>query len=80
MEDSTIMYYDMSTVFISTTSSAASNLITNTPSPTSNIEPPNMQEMQSNAVVMSLNNITLQQVSHVSSYFILPMCLIVDAN
>ena len=69
MADSTLMYIDTSTEYITATASTASSLLstaimTNTPSPTSNIEPPDMQEMESNAVVMSFNNITLQQVSH----------------
>ena len=82
------MYYDASTEYITTTSSSTAStllsttIITNTPSPTSNIdiEPPDMQEMESNAVVMSMNNITIQEVSHFSVTLSLPTRVIVDPN
>ena len=61
------MYLDTSTGYVTATTSASllsTAIMTSTPSPTSNIEPPDVQEMESNAVVMSLKNITIQQVSH----------------
>ena len=80
------MYYDMSTVLISSTAAAAASslvstaIMTNTPSPTSNIEPPDMEEMESNAVLMAFNNLTLQQVSYFAILTSLTLRLIVDAT
>ena len=74
MAESTLMYYDMSTVVISSTAAASSlvstAIMTNTPSPTSNIEPPDMEEMENNAVIMAFNNLTLLQVSHFDINFV----------
>ena len=61
--DSTLIYYDMSTEYI--TLAASTSVLSGTPSPTPNVV--DVEEMERNAVVMTFNDVDLQQVSHSSN-------------
>ena len=63
--DSTLIYYDMSTEYI-TPAVASSSVLSSTPSPTPDVEA-DVEEMERNAIAMTFNDVDLEQVSHSSN-------------